>query len=340
MGTPCMSCGNIAGEISRFLSDNGIEHEVTIIDGMPLLRTSHGADILPLTIDATDPAAATECRKAAERLIGHMEKRPLVIAQDRWIKDGEIFRKRLLAHLGRFRHIYARNCEVRRIRKDVAEKFMDACHSYGSAVSRYRYGLFLKKAQGGADAGTMVAAATFSNGRLMPRNGKVYRSFQWIRYASVPDIRAVGGMGKIIRHFISEDAMQANADDRLRPDFGGWDIMTYADLEWSDGRAYRETGFRAEGMKSPVMYAVSTEDWHRRPLSRIHEERHMTGPDVPADIQADMQADIQADMQADMQEDMQADMQEGAPQWDTLFIENFGSIRYRLLIPYDKKADI
>ena len=49
------------------------------------------------------------------------------------------------------------------------------------------------------------------------------------------------------------------------------DIMTYADLEWSEGKVYEQLGFTLEGVKEPVTFLVGS-DCRRRP----------DRPDIPA----------------------------------------------------------
>ncbi len=71
--------------------------------------------------------------------------------------------------------------------------------------------------------------------RKWVKDGREVRSYEWVRYCSLPDVRVVGGMGKILEEFISQ----------VRPD----DIMTYSDPRWSDGDAYKALGFVPEGEK-------------------------------------------------------------------------------------------
>lgn len=269
---------------------------------MPVIHTETGLCIMPLAITARSPEEAHEFRILAENAIAEAEGkdkgRPIIIAEDRWRSEGDCIRRRLLAHMGIFTHVFARNCEVRKLHKGEAADFMNRWHSYGDATCRYRLGLFLKKpARGGnreLQPGEMVAAATFSNGRLMERGGKYYRSYQWIRYASLPDVRVTGGMGKIMKHFLDE-AIAGDGEDRSTGRFGGWDIMSYADLEWSDGNVYRRLGFADEGHKSPVMYRVDPITWTRKPVFRLSDD-------------------------------------EAAHNADCMYYENFGSTRYRLTI--------
>ena len=182
-------------------------------------------------------------------------ERPVFIVEDRWRMQGEQVKARLLAHCRRFAQVYARNCEVRRIDKPTAAAFLERTHSYGDAACRYRYGLFIKRLTGeksSADIGsavTLVAVGEFSSARTM-KDGR--RSYEWVRYASEPGVRVVGGMGKVLQKFV----------DDVHPD----DVMTYADLEWSDGGAYRALGFEPEGLKAPVTFAIDTRTWTRTAL--------------------------------------------------------------------------
>ncbi len=134
--------------------------------------------------------------------------------------------------------VYARNCEVRRVEKPVSSAFLSINHRLGDASDRYRYGLFVKRCTGKSEAwlepGTLVAVASFSNARRWKKENGTVASYEWIRYASLPEIRVVGGMGKLLQAFV----------DEIHPD----DVMTYCDLRWSAGDAYRELGFELEGI--------------------------------------------------------------------------------------------
>ena len=49
--------------------------------------------------------------------------------------------------------------------------------------------------------------------------------------------------------------------EEVHPD----DIMTYADLEWSEGKVYEALGFVLEGHKEPVSFIVEA-SWKRLPV--------------------------------------------------------------------------
>ena len=266
-------------EIAAFLESHGFECSRQIRDGYDVICT-HTANgnvektILPLDIRAVSPEEAIEASESASDaviFIRSMDGFPLIIPEDRWRRQEAMTKQRLLAHLELFGTVYARNCEIRRIEKQEAQAFLAANHSYGYSACRYRYGMFLRRNTGalcpvnGIKPGTLVAVATFSNARRWTKGEKVISSYEWTRYASLPSLRISGGMGKMLRAFI----------DEVHPD----DIMSYADMEWSEGDAYRSLGFRKEGYKDPVLFMIDN-SWNRIPASRINSGK----PEKPSDI--------------------------------------------------------
>lgn len=254
-------------EIYDFLTANGFRHSAGEVCGMLIIRVEikDGSQrmILPVEITAMTLEEAEKqssgLRSSIEEIVRTSGQAPVVITEDRWTAQKEMTGKRVLAHLETFFPIYARNCEVRRIEKAEAEAFLKENHSYGDAACRYRYGLFLKRhtgqrASGLIQPGTLVAVAEFSNARKWKKGDKVIRSYEWTRYASLPDVRINGGMGKVLKHFIRE----------VQPD----DIMSYADLEWSEGGVYERLGFSLEGHKEAVTFMIDRERGSRRALGK------------------------------------------------------------------------
>ena len=289
----------LTDDILAFLEASGFECKVQMRSGLDVicthtLRGGHSRVVIPLEINArTQGDAKTQAGIAAmviEELSCSDCGRPIIITEDRWHSQKEMMQSRVLAHLEVFDQVYARNCEIRRIDRATAAEFLAANHSYGDSSNRYRYGLFLKRhtghiAAGGAETwkypvGTLVAVATFSNARKWVKEDKTIRSYEWIRYASLPGLRISGGMGKLLKAFIEE----------VHPD----DIMSYADLEWSDGIVYDQLGFTLEGQKNPVLFGIDSK-WNRFPI-----KPGITDPDIIAGLTGN------------------------------LFYMNFGSNKYRL----------
>ena len=253
----------ISCEICEFLCANGFDCVTEPRGGMTVLwaevRTEASGEkpvrsmntmpvrrcIVPWPITSKSQEEAQEQAQRMAELLNELSAegyRPIIITEDRWRRQPEMMRARLLAHLESFIPMYARNCEVRKIDKETAKSFLDENHSYGDAACRYRYGLYLKRYtgkrweisplaslgrndSGGAvevysgsgyvTPGTLVAVATFSNVRKWQKGEKIIRSYEWTRYASLPGVRINGGMGKVLKAFIKE----------VQPD----DIMSYAE---------------------------------------------------------------------------------------------------------------
>ena len=270
-------------DITNFLESNGFECSRQIRNDFDVICTKalngrHSRIILPLELKArSQEEAVRECREAIKAIImiSNELEYPLIITEDRWRRQREMMEARLLAHLELFSPAYARNCEVRRIDKAEAKAFLSLNHSYGYAACRYCYGLFLKRHTGHiaeetryldsipparddkeaareSHIGKMIAVATFSNARKWVKDGKEIRSYEWTRYASLPEMRVSGGMGKLLKAFIKD----------VQPD----DIMSYADLEWSEGEVYAALGFKAEMEKEAVDFIIDEDTWERSPI--------------------------------------------------------------------------
>ena len=264
-------------DIIFFLESNGFKCSRQIRHDMDVICTGtldghYERVILPLDLKAaTRQEAEAASGQAWETIsaVRSLEGFPLIITEDRWNRQRSMMEARLLAHLELFSQAYARNCEVRRIDKTMAQEFLSSNHSYGYAACRYRYGLFLKRHTGhiaeelnmkGAITEKLIAVATFSNARKWIKDGKEIRSYEWTRYASLPDMRISGGMGKLLKAFIKE----------VQPD----DIMSYADLEWSEGDVYSALGFKREDSKDAVEFVVDPQTWERKAIRNdaVHED--------------------------------------------------------------------
>jgi len=117
---------------------------------------------------------------------------------------------------------------------------------------KFLYGLYNEK-DGDVPKGTLVAVGGFSGPRVWDKNGKTIKSYEWVRFASLPNARVAGGMGKLLDTFIQD----------VKPD----DIMSYADKNLSSGEVYRKLGFVEEGEKEfsggvkSLKFRLKLTDW-------------------------------------------------------------------------------
>lgn len=243
-------------DIETVLSGAGLAFRKDDVAGVPVVAIDtadgHRKIVLPLEVRATSMSEADSRQAAAAETVSALKslygQPPIIITEDRWRRNREAMALRMMAHLGVFDGIFARNCTVSRISRSDISGFLEDNHSYGDAKSRHHYGIFHK--------GELVGAAEFSGARKWRKESSgtalTIRSYEWVRYASLPGTRIIGGMGKVLKKFIGD----------IRPD----DIMSYADLEWSEGSAYSALGFECEGFRQPVMFTVGR-DYVRTPLA-------------------------------------------------------------------------
>ena len=174
----------------------------------------------------------------------------LILWEDNWIAKQYILRWRILSHLGKFVNIHGRLCKAMRITKTQADSFLQQNHLHNSPQAKHKYGLFYKQ--------QLVAVATFSGGRPIEREGKIYRSYELVRFANYQNFIVNGGIGKLVAHFVAEQ----------KPD----DIMSYADADWSSGRSYEKLGFQFIEYTEPQKFYLNTKTCQRYYPKKISKE--------------------------------------------------------------------
>ena len=177
------------------------------------------------------------CEKAGVQLIH--------IFEDEINKRPKMVRARLRSMLGiTTRTIYARECEVQPISKDMKNKFVSKYHAQGNDKSQCDLGLFFKK--------RLVAVMTFCKPRLamgmVSHRDGVY---ELSRYVTISNFRIIGGAGKLIKHFQRTTSWS--------------EIYSYADRRWNSGKLYEVLGMKKEKETKPNY-------WYLEPktMKRIH----------------------------------------------------------------------
>jgi hypothetical protein len=225
-------------------------------------RTVHVRDknlafcLLPIPFDGLQDIPATFFQK--QTLDYAAQGVQLVhLWQDCWITKKEIVRSRIAVLSGSFVRIHARQTESWRISRDVMFEFFGTNHLQSFVNGRYNYGLYFDR--------QLVAAASFSSGRNITRNGVACRSFELLRYANLLNHRVTGGLGKLINRFVKD----------VKPD----DIMTYADLDWAPGKGYQALNFEQIATTPPQSFWIHPDEMrryypHRLPWKLTDECRH------------------------------------------------------------------
>lgn len=160
----------------------------------------------------------------------------------------------ILSRLQLNQTVFARNCEILKIGKEIAEPFIEMYHMMGATQSAYNYGLFLKE--------ELLAVASFSKGRKMDRLSDDKRSFELIRFCCKSGISITGGLTKLIKNF----SLEKNAGD----------IMTYIDKQWSNGHSFNKAGFKKAGETPEHYFLIDRQTLQRHYLKekpRMFDEK-------------------------------------------------------------------
>lgn len=145
----------------------------------------------------------------------------ITVWDDLWITKSEIIEGRIKSLLGINNKVSARQTKVNRIDKQMAFDFLNKYHLQGATGAYYKLGLFHQH--------KLIAVATFSKARTMYDGPMYYRSYELERFACLPELNIVGGIGKLIAYFIKQ--IEAKH------------LMTYIDADWGDGSGYEKLGF-------------------------------------------------------------------------------------------------
>lgn len=216
------------------------------VDGNAVLFPKHNLKMILVPIDGDTPEADASYET-------------FFLYEDRWRSSRTVTSQRMLSRLGVFRRVHARLCKVVSIKnckdfgfspdlfRSKAKKFLDAFHTYGYLKGQEDYLLMYKE--------DIIAAAQFMKTYLpAEKDTKNNLAYEWTRYASLPDVRIAGGMGKVLKQILS---------DISQKDTSSIEIMSYSDNEWSNGDAYRKLGFKLAGTMEPVTYRIDPKTWKR-----------------------------------------------------------------------------
>lgn len=133
--------------------------------------------------------------------------------------------------------VYARNCEVKKIDRKIADEFLGSYHLQGSTKSlQHAYGLYYKD--------ELIEVMTFGK----PRYNKNYE-YELLRLCTKIGYSIVGGASKILKFF----------EKQIKPS----SIISYCDLSKFNGDVYEKLGFKLESQTQPVKH------WYN-PKTRRH----------------------------------------------------------------------
>jgi len=173
------------------------------------------------------------------------------IWEDQWANKKEIVKSRITSLFGKSKTVFARKTKVVKLNKIELLDFLNQNHLNEPANSKHKYGLVA--------GNELVAVSAFSASCPIHRNGVVYKSHQLVRFCNKNGITVVGGLSKLIAHFIK----MHNPED----------IMSYADLDWSNGKSYIRLGFHKIGILQPQTFYANPISMQRYYKLHVPEEK-------------------------------------------------------------------
>ena len=229
-------------EVIERLSDNG----TLITTNFPIIRFDESSlriHLVPLADYAENPYYFQSLSEEYERY----QIQLIHLWEDVWRTQQAMVLSRIRSLLGNFERVHARQTIAKTIDKPTLQDFLQKNHLQGSPQVKYKYGLFYSD--------KLVAVASFSASRPMPRDEIIYNSYELVRFANLSEHVVTGGLSKLLSQFVSD----------VQPD----DIMTYADRDWSTGRSYEKLGFTFVENTPPQLFFIHPQELIRYYLQRL-----------------------------------------------------------------------
>lgn len=140
------------------------------------------------------------------------------IFEDEWDFKKDIIKDKIKYLLHKCNNkIYARNCNIKILDKDIKKEFLNNNHIQGNDSSQIAVGLYSDN--------KLVACMTFCKPRVFMGLQKSNKyDYELSRYTTLQDYSIIGGFSKLFKYFINN--YKCNK------------IVTYADYRLSDGNVY------------------------------------------------------------------------------------------------------
>lgn len=167
------------------------------------------------------------------------------IFENEWMNPTkrEIWKSIILNSLNKSRVIYARKCEIRKVKEGI-KSFLNKNHMQGFTPSEVNYGLYYQD--------ELVSLMTFGKSRY-----DTSYDYEILRFCNVLNTRVIGGASRLLTHFMR--------------DYQTKSIVSYANRRWSTGTLYESIGFKKVKVLPPSYFY--TKDCYTL-LSRYQCQKH------------------------------------------------------------------
>lgn len=166
---------------------------------------------------------------------------------DLWLTKPAVILSKITHLLGLSEKVHARKTKAVTINKIDSQSFIDTNHLNQPATGYKRIGLTLNN--------ELVAVATFAKRRKFRDN--TY-SAELLQFATQNNLHINGGLSKLIQAFKKTHTFDS--------------LMTYIDLDWSNGDKFSKIGFKIHSIKPPVYYKPNI---HNKRIETSKEQTYL-----------------------------------------------------------------
>ncbi|MEY2792242.1 MAG: hypothetical protein RJA76_234 [Bacteroidota bacterium] len=167
-----------------------------------------------------------------------------VIRQKVWLNKKKLIQILIQSRLQKQLAVFARDIHIKMVSEDVSYAFLEKYHLLGFTKSRFYLGIYIpthrihRYSSNGLPE--LIGVAIFGKNLIRKKEGfQGKKSLEWVRLATLPWIRIVGGISKIFNYMEDLEAFD--------------DIMTYVDIESNDAKGLKGFGFHLEEISPPMM---------------------------------------------------------------------------------------
>jgi len=159
------------------------------------------------------------------------------IWEDLWLTKREISQSRVLAALGKIKKIHGRETSVVKINNNQLIDFLEKNHLAIPLKGKHKFGLLYRD--------QLVTVISFSYPRNFGSGDQKIKSYEILRFCHVNGHSVVGGLSKLLKHFI----------ENYKADH----LMTYIDKDWGDGEGFETIGFTKSNELAPGKFYIHPE---------------------------------------------------------------------------------
>ena len=182
-------------------------------------------------IDKNDEITVEELLALRQKHQTEFNKLLIFIWWDLWELKPKIIKSKLFHLLGKSQKIHARKTSIKYVEKSTAIDFQLNTHLMIPLTAYKRIGLYLDD--------ELIALGVFAKKRKF-RDGTY--SAELLRFCTKNNYHINGGLSKLIKTF----SVQHSIDS----------LMTYVDLDWSNGSKFERIGFKTVEKQPPLYFKL------------------------------------------------------------------------------------